>query len=481
MDNGTVYGKGEFIQLWIQTTPDKPEINGTYTFKNPADAVENEAFAHEGEMSIYSSNTSGAWFFEFETQSDNVGYYNKTIKHAPMLGGEVEITINDLESFDIDKTMTLKIKSGDDAQPTANTITVNYDGNVLYNDSFNSGDYYNAKGYFYGVYGISLEGDRLADLTDNDQNMNWTLMLDSKELNDSQGLNGKQFKFDFMASPDANYVDGLPAGVYTIESNPSYKAGTVHDAEVWVKKDGDSNEANNIKIVSGTLTVEKLNNSLKQTRVNIDAVDANGTAIKGSYVGALFTANSAIPFMSNHNFVTEGAKAEVGYVGSQNGLSNWSIELFEESYHSNTTHGSGLILSLDLFTDGKYKTELPTGVFELKEPAFLPDGAYDFSKVTPSILNTNFTAFYNVYHGGGVGTDHLIKWTEGKITITKDEATDEYTIDLDLHSTADIDGKYYDYAVTGKYVGAIDPYSLDPTNPLGLKSSAPYSLIQKRN
>ena len=478
-NTGTVYGEGEYIQLWIATTPEQPSINGTFTIKNPNEVATNEAFAYQGEMSFYTSNTTGAWFFEFVTTSDAIGVFNKNLKQAPLLEGDIKISIDDLTSLDVNKAMTLTIESTDDAKPTGNKITVNYEGNVIYNDSFRSGDFYNAKGYFYGIYGITADGKRLADLTDNVENMNWTLMIDSEELNTSGGVNGNQFKFDFMASPDANYKDGLPAGVYTIESSPSYDAGTVHDAEVWVFKDGESTNESNIKIVSGTITVEKLNNVLNQTKVTIDALDANGSAITGSYTGTLNTTNSATPFMSNHVFETAGATADVGYMGNHNGLSNWSIELYEDSYYSDKTNGSGLIISLDLFTEGKYKTELPTGTFELKDPAFLPDGAYDFSKAVPSILNTNHTAYYNVYHGGAVGTDFLIKWTEGKITISKDEATGEYTIELDLHSTADIDGKFYDYAVTGKYVGTIDPYSMDPSNPLSTRR-APYSLIQKR-
>ena len=438
---GFFTGTGQIVQLWSYASETATSPNGDYTVGSDSTPYELTA----GVLSPYGDNMEGSWWLDIKP-SDDGGF--TTVRRAPINAGNAKITLDE-------ETWQLKITTtdfADDAKPSANTLSIAFDGKCTYFNPDDTGDFSNAAAGFYGPFQYES------------QNQNWNLQLEKTDGADLK--NGVTLMFDMLATPNSNFADGLPLGTFTIDPSetPSLAEMTIPAGQVWTWVEGETNPEENIRISSGTVVVSNMDDGTGRTKIVVNATDTKGTNYIGTYHGTFMPGNQAYVPLSNKVFNKDGAEVRFTYIGEDalNNRSNWAIEMLESTAKVNS-FPTGLILSLNLFTAPGHGFDkgMPVGKHTLYTPKIDENTGVEIeAEGKYGVSNDNYTFYHSLYQGGGL--ERKIGWTRGSVEVAKNAGDDNYSITLDFYSEAEsTDGTFVSYSITGDYSGAVNSSSIN--------------------
>lgn len=429
--NGVVEGSGAVAQIyrnigWTSYPKSEYDLSGTFAISSV-----------ESGPNVIQSGSKGYGFLDGSWYYHQDEFYNQQ-NMAPLTSGQITIELNDSKDY-----IKVIIDSKDDAFPENNTVYVVYEGECMYFDPDDTGDFSACKAGFFGPF------DYDSDL------MNWMIQLQSEEYKNSYGREGQVYMFDLLSLADVRYSDGLTQGTYSFSNTLSPMS--IQKSAIWNFSNYTYEASDVTEIVDGTLTVEAINDGSGRFNVYIDVVTAGGQSLKGAYKGGLTYENAATPPMQNRVFNPEDAEIRMTYMKEDEfGRSNWALEMTEATAKREMMQdANGLILSFDIFVEGGHTFEkgMPLGKFDMYTPEINANWGNEINGTGKfGISNNAFTLFHIVYQGD---TGNARGWTDGSVTIDKNSNGD-YIIEVDMVSQAEnmSTGVVYRYTLKGDYEGS---------------------------
>ena len=420
--DGVISGSGKTAQLWLLTAVGAQTIEGTYTFSETMAA----GSAEIGTASVTDANGKlGSWWLE---QTGSEVYANS----APLTEGTVTVS-------KVGENYKIVINAKDDKVPTQNTIVVNYEGPADHYDVDKTGDFYNGSAAYFGPY-------------EHPPLQNWFVVLQNKDLFDSKGVEGTDVAFDMYAPEADSFNSGFPEGTFTIVPTPAegvdYVVNTITDAKFRRYEEGEDIK-DPLAIVSGTIITKKID--FMTVEYKVDAIDANGKALVGTYTGPMPITNASNPPLKDQVFSNEGGLATSGYLGLgvNPGVATWFVDFSDKVFQDTKT--DGLVIALDITVDASHTFEkgFPTGTFELYTGA-----------VKEGVINSDNTKYTVMTQT----VSQPLAFTGGSVTISN--VGEIYTAVFDFVTAND----KVSYSITGSYVGLLDmippAYSQERLSPL---------------